>query len=81
MVESLLSEEDLDIYIDDWIEVEGDYFAFMMPPEFSVAFYLADYFKWPIWDFWGTVVGKIFVGESEESASTSDVLNQPSIST
>ncbi|MCP5457773.1 MAG: hypothetical protein H7A29_08085 [Thermotogae bacterium] len=76
MVESLLSEEDLDIYIDDWIEVEGDYFAFMMPPEFSVAFYLADYFEVADLGFQGTVVGKIFVGESEESASTSDVLNQ-----
>ncbi len=48
----------------------------MMPPEFSVSFYLADYFEVADLGVEGTIVGKIFVGELEESAFTSDVLNQ-----
>ncbi|PZC52190.1 MULTISPECIES: hypothetical protein [unclassified Mesotoga] len=75
MVDSLLSEEEVEIFVDDWIEVEGDYFGFMMPPEFSVQFYLSDYFEVADLGLEGTIVGKLFVGEATDILSTDDVLD------
>ncbi len=76
MIDSLLKEDDIDINIDDWLEVEGDYFGFLMPPEFSVQFYLSDYFEVADLGLRGTIVGKLFVGETDEPASTEGVLNE-----
>lgn len=75
VIDSLLSEEEVEIYVDDWIEVEGDYFGFMMPPGFSVQFYLSDYFEVADLGLKGTIVGKLFVGESTDIWSTDDVLD------
>jgi len=75
-VEEEFKEDDIDINIDDWLEVEGDYFGFLMPPEFSVQFYLSDYFEVADLGLRGTIVGKLFVGETDEPTSTEGVLNE-----
>ncbi len=76
MVDSLLSEDDIELSIDDWIEVNGEYFGFMMPPEFSVEFYLSDTFEVADLGLRGTIVGKVFVGESPETLYTNEVLDE-----
>ncbi|HDP77206.1 MAG TPA: hypothetical protein ENN47_03285 [Mesotoga infera] len=76
MVDSLLSEDDIELSVDDWIEVNGEYFGFMMPPEFSVEFYFSDTFEVADLGLRGTIVGKVFVGESPEALYTNEVLDE-----
>ena len=61
---------------DDWIEVQGDRFGFMMNPQFSVHFYPGETSETADLGYSGTVVSKIVVGEIDTSSPIEGVFKE-----
>ena len=62
------------IHMDDWTDVHGDIFSFLVPPEFTVKFDMGDSLECADIGFQGIIVGRILVGESNESQPISFVI-------
>ncbi|HPB64177.1 MAG: hypothetical protein AB2L23_07680 [Mesotoga sp.] len=77
IIASLLAGEDVEIEnIDSWKDVEGEYFGFAMPPEFSVEFLMGDGFEVADLGIGGMILAKFMVGEFYESAVTTEILGE-----
>lgn len=74
VVRDTLYGEEIEINMDDWIEVGGDYFGFMMPPEFSVEFTMGEDFEVADLGYDGIIVGKFLVGEIYDTVWAIDIL-------
>ncbi len=75
---SLVEDEDFDFEVDmeEWLDVEGETFAFAMQPEFSVEFTTGDGFEVADLGLRGIIVAKLLVGEFEETATTAEIVEE-----